>query len=48
MDPNMMIMCGVKERTEAQWPELLSENGFRLTRIDSMPGPVTLIEAVKL
>jgi hypothetical protein len=47
MDINMMVMCGGKERTEAQWRALLSYGGFSLSRVISMPAPVSLIEAVK-
>lgn len=47
MDLNMMVMCGGKERTQAQWQQLLDESGFKLTRIIPMPGPASLIEAVK-
>ena len=47
MDINMMVMCGGKERTANEWRALLNANGFALTRIIPMPGPVSLIEAVK-
>lgn len=47
MDLNMMVMCGGKERTAAEWRQLLNANGFAISRIISMPGPVSLVEAVK-
>ena len=47
MDINMMVMCGGKERTEAQWRQLLGDNGFRLARVIALPGPVSLIEVEK-
>ncbi|MFN0102370.1 MAG: methyltransferase [Bryobacteraceae bacterium] len=47
MDLNMMVMCGGKERTEAEWRALLDANGFSLSRVVPMPGPVSLVEAVK-
>jgi hypothetical protein len=48
MDLNMMIMCGGKERTEVEWRALLEANGFSLSRVVPMPGPVSLIEAVRV
>ncbi len=47
MDLNMMVMCGGKERTEAQWRELLEANGFHLERIIPTPTPNFVIEASK-
>ena len=47
MDLNMMVMCGGKERTEPEWRQLLTANGFALSRVIPMPGPVSLVEAVK-
>lgn len=47
MDMNMMVMCGGKERTAKEWEALLDANGFRLTRIVAIPGPVSIVEAEK-
>lgn len=47
MDLNMMVMCGGKERTESEWRQLLNAHGFALSRVVPMPGPVSLLEAVK-
>lgn len=47
MDLNMMVMCGGKERTEAQWRALLDANGFRLEKIVATPTPNFVIEASK-
>ncbi len=47
MDLNMMVMCGGKERTEAQWRGLLETNGFRIERIIPTPTPNFVIEASK-
>jgi len=47
MDLNMMVMCGGKERTAAEWNDLLDASGFQLNQIISMPAPVSILEAVK-
>ncbi len=47
MDMNMMVMCGGKERSEAEWRELLGSNGFQLERIIPTPTPNFVIEALK-
>ncbi|MBL8239453.1 MAG: hypothetical protein JNM66_18655 [Bryobacterales bacterium] len=47
MDINMMVMCGGKERTEREWRALLGAAGFALLRVVPMPGPVSIVEAVK-
>jgi SAM-dependent methyltransferase len=47
-DLNMMVSLRGKERTEAEYEELLSAAGFRKTQVRAVPGPerVFLIEAV--
>ena len=47
MDLNMMVMCGGKERTEAEWRALLGANGFNVDRIVPTPTPYFVIEASK-
>ncbi|HEU0122497.1 MAG TPA: methyltransferase [Bryobacteraceae bacterium] len=47
MDINMMVMCGGKERTAREWTALLDANGFGITRIVEIPGPVSIVEAAK-
>ena len=43
MDLHMLVMGGGKERTEDEWRELLSGEGFEIARISSA-GPADLIE----
>jgi len=45
MDITMMIMTGGKERTEAEWKNLLQSAGFALTRVYKKEGQFDLIEA---
>ena len=47
MDLNTMLMCGGKERAEPECRQLFTANGFALSRVIPMPGPVSLVEAVK-
>lgn len=47
LDLEMMVLCDGKERTEAEYRELLAGAGFRLTRIIPTEGsPLSLVEAV--
>ena len=46
LDLEMMVVCDGKERTEAEYRELLAGAGFRLTRIVPTDGPHGLVEAV--
>jgi hypothetical protein len=46
LDLEMMVICDGKERTEAEYRELLAGAGFRLTRIVPTEGPHSLVEAV--
>lgn len=46
VDLEMLVSAGGMERTEAQYADLLSRAGFRLTRVVFTPGPVSIIEAV--
>jgi SAM-dependent methyltransferase len=43
-DLHMLVLLGGKERTEAEWRDLLAEAGFNLTRI-APAGPIHLIQA---
>lgn len=42
----LMILMGGKERTTAQYSELLARTGFRLDRVVETTSPVAIIEAV--
>ena len=42
----LMILMGGKERTTAQYAELLARTGFRLDRVVGTGSPVSIIEAV--
>jgi hypothetical protein len=46
MDLNMMVMTGGRERTEAEYRDLLAKSGFRLQRVVATPSPFSVIEAV--
>jgi hypothetical protein len=47
LDLEMMVLCDGKERTEAEYRDLLAGAGFRLTRvIPTEKGPFSLVEAV--
>ncbi|MBN9118296.1 MAG: methyltransferase [Planctomycetes bacterium] len=45
LDLEMMVICDGKERTEAEYRELLAGAGFELTRIVPTEGPHSLVEA---
>ena len=44
IDLNMLVMTGGRERTEAEYRNLLAAAGFELTRIVSTPSPFSIIE----
>ena len=46
LDLEMMVLCDGKERTEAEYRDLLAGAGFRLTRVVPTDGPHRLVEAV--
>ncbi len=46
LDLNMMVMPGGKERTEAEYRELLSAGGFRLERVVPTESEVQVLESV--
>jgi hypothetical protein len=46
LDLNMMVMTGGRERTEAEYRDLLAKSGFRLQRVVATSSPFSLIEAV--
>jgi hypothetical protein len=46
LDLEMMVICDGKERTEAEYRDLLAGAGFRLTRVVPTEGPHSLVEAV--
>jgi O-methyltransferase domain len=45
VDLEMLVTAGGKERTKAEYAALLSQAGFRLTRVIATPGPVSIVEA---
>ncbi|HEV3436090.1 MAG TPA: methyltransferase, partial [Gemmata sp.] len=46
LDLEMMVLCDGKERTEAEYRELLAGAGFRMTRAIPTGGPHGLVEAI--
>ncbi|MBV9359254.1 MAG: methyltransferase, partial [Chloroflexi bacterium] len=46
-DLQMLIISGGRERTEAEYGELLVKSGFRLGRVIPMPSPVSIVEGVR-
>lgn len=48
MDLNMMVMTGGKERTAAEYSQLLEKSGFKLNRVIQIPSPVQIVEAIKV
>lgn len=48
MDLEMLALASGKERTEAEFVDLLRGAGFRLTRVVRTPSPVCVIEAVPI
>lgn len=47
IDLEMLVMAGGHERSEAQFAELLSKAGLRLTRVVPTKSPVCVIESVR-
>lgn len=47
IDLEMLLMAGGRERTEAEYAELFSTAGLRLTRVIRTKSPMCVIEAVK-
>ncbi|XYH97519.1 hypothetical protein ACMHYB_58825 [Sorangium sp. So ce1128] len=46
LDLEMLIACGDRERTEAEFRALLAAAGFRLTRVFPTASATSVIEAV--
>jgi hypothetical protein len=46
LDLNMLVVLGGRERTEAEYRDLLSAGGFQLTRIVATPALASVVEAV--
>ena len=46
IDLEMLVAVGGKERTRAEWANLLGRAGFRLTRVVHTANPVSIVEAV--
>jgi len=47
IDIEMLAIAGGRERTEAEYAELLGKAGLRLARVMRTPSPIAVIEAVK-
>jgi hypothetical protein len=47
LDLEMLMLPGGKERTEEEFATLLTNSGFKLTRVIPTPSPVSIVEAVK-
>jgi hypothetical protein len=45
IDLEMLVAVGGKERTSAEWANLLGRAGFRLNRVIHTATPVSIIEA---
>jgi hypothetical protein len=45
LDMVMLVVPGGRERTEAEYRDLLSKAGFRLTRVVPTASPVSVVEA---
>lgn len=45
-DLEMLLMPGGRERTEAEFRDLLSRAGFRLTQVISTQSPISILEAL--
>jgi hypothetical protein len=48
MDINMLVMLGGRERTEAEFQQLLAAAGFRLDRVVQTHSPFCVLEATRL
>jgi O-methyltransferase/methyltransferase family protein len=44
IDLNMLVMTGGRERTEAEFDQLLTNSGFRLTRVVKTDSPFSVVE----
>jgi hypothetical protein len=47
MDMNMLVMLGGRERTAAEFTQLLATSGWRIDRVIPTPGLFSVIEAVR-
>ena len=47
LDMQMLTMTGGRERTEAEYKELLRGAGYRLNRVVPTQGPASLLEAIR-
>jgi hypothetical protein len=46
LDLEMLVQAGGRERTASEYGDLLSQAGFRLTRVIPTAGPMSIVEAV--
>jgi hypothetical protein len=46
LDLEMLVQAGGRERTASEYGDLLSQAGFRLTRVIPTAGPMSILEAV--
>ncbi|MCA1648424.1 MAG: hypothetical protein LC797_24185 [Chloroflexi bacterium] len=47
-DLNMLVLFGGRERTEAEFQQLLETTGFRLTAVRPTPTSFSVVEAVRV
>jgi len=45
LDLNMLVMTGGRERTKAEFADLLDDAGYKLTRIIPTMAPQSIVEA---
>jgi O-methyltransferase domain len=45
-DLEMLVIAGARERTTAEYGQLLSRAGFRLTRVVETVSPFSVVEAI--
>jgi hypothetical protein len=48
IDLNMLVMTGGRERTEAEFRDLYTRSGFRLTRVIPTESPFSVIEGLRI
>jgi hypothetical protein len=46
IDLGMLVTVGGRERTASEYAELLSQAGFRQTRVVPTAGPMSIVEAL--
>ena len=46
LDVAMLVITGGRERTEAEYAQLMAAAGFRFTRVLSTPSPMSIVEGI--